>query len=76
MIGCCLTKEDYEAAPDAPDALFLVKWLSLPYSECTWETRANVDDDHLIKEFWERQVPPSKVCAVPPPSSLLSRVCD
>lgn len=32
-------------------SMFLVKWKNLGYEFCTWETRADVNDDKLISEF-------------------------
>lgn len=31
--------------------LFLVKWCYLPYTECTWETREELDEDAAIERF-------------------------
>ncbi len=62
MVACSLSKDDSEADPT--EARYLVKWTSLAYNECTWETRADLDDDALISTFWQRQEVPPKVSLV------------
>ncbi len=53
---------DYLKEPDGTE-WFMVKWEELPYAECTWESRADINDDAMIESFnkWNK-VPP------PPPS--------
>jgi SNF2 family DNA or RNA helicase len=38
----------------------MVKWEELPYAECTWETREDINDDAKIEEFikWNKVPPP------------------
>ena len=61
VIACSVSEADYTRDPSNPAVLFLVKWTALPYSECTWETVADVGSDQEIAEFWKRQRPPPKV---------------
>jgi hypothetical protein len=38
---------------------YLVKWSDLPYTECTWETIEDVDDQAKIAEFYKYNTPHS-----------------
>lgn len=43
--------------------IFLVKWMSLDYAECTWEHKnviVTLEKEHLINEFENRSKPPKK----------------
>jgi SNF2 family DNA or RNA helicase len=41
-----------------PAPLYLVKWVNLPYSECSWETATDVGDATLIQQFrFHEQIP-------------------
>ena len=49
-----------DAALAAEGTKYLVKWLSLPYSECTWEDWATLKEraweaEDAVRVFWERQ---------------------
>ena len=56
VVACSVSKEDFRANPNGEEVLFLVKWLSLPYNECTWESYEVVDDEAAVEDFWARSV--------------------
>jgi hypothetical protein len=74
VIACSVSHEDFKRDPHQPGVLFLVKWMSLPYSECTWETLKDVDNDDAVAAFWKRQVMPKPV-SVPRPALRLCVGC-
>jgi hypothetical protein len=43
---------DYQKDADGVE-WFMVKWEELPYSECTWESREDINDDVKIAEFFK-----------------------
>jgi hypothetical protein len=43
-----------------PDHQYLIKWRALPYSECTWETAADVQNDKLIGRFHKFELIPQE----------------
>ncbi|RYY35323.1 hypothetical protein EON62_02575, partial [archaeon] len=53
--------EVLEVGPPAP--MYLVKWLSLPYSECTWESGEDVGADDKIRAFRLRELVSDEVVA-------------
>lgn len=63
IISCSVTEAAYRSPDPAisSQALFLVKWCSLPHSECTWEMVTDIRDDDAIEAFWKRERLPPKV---------------
>jgi len=43
-----------------PLTVYLVKWKSLPHTECTWETKEDVDNDEKIRQFEQSNIPPNQ----------------
>ena len=56
-------KQQEEGNPGATPAttmtLYLVKWKSLMYSMCTWESEDDIDDDALVADYRRRSAPRS-----------------
>lgn len=58
---------------------YLVKWRDLPYTEATWESRGDINDDDKIEHYWKmtslapRLLTP-KPRPVPPPPDLLETI--
>jgi hypothetical protein len=42
---------------------YLVKWRVLPYSDCTWETAADIQNDKLLQRFHIFEQLPSEATA-------------
>lgn len=54
--------------------MFLVKWAGLGYEFCTWETRADINDDRLIAEF--RKVNSSSEDETEMPAEAVDKVLE
>jgi len=37
--------------------LYMVKWVGLPYFECSWETREDLGDDQKIQQYLDFNTP-------------------
>jgi hypothetical protein len=48
--------------------MFLVKWQGLSYSQCTWETKEDVDDEPKIAQYRRFNKPPLRKDAQPAPT--------
>jgi hypothetical protein len=73
VIACSVSEEDFNADQTSDDVKFLVKWMSLPYNECTWETAKDLAADLAIAEFWARQRVPTKARAPMLPCACRNR---
>jgi superfamily II DNA or RNA helicase len=58
--------DDEETETKKPVMYYLVKWKGLPYSDCAWETAADIGDDQLIESFLHFNTPPSDIIAATP----------
>eukprot|EP01138_Halocafeteria_seosinensis_P003330 gb/GECG01003406.1/.p1 GENE.gb/GECG01003406.1/~~gb/GECG01003406.1/.p1 ORF type:complete len:1786 (+),score=287.15 gb/GECG01003406.1/:1-5358(+) len=52
-------REELEKIGATSKALYLVKWVSLPYSEATWEIADEIQDDEKISQFERNNKPPT-----------------